>query len=98
MSYSEIKPFRFSENGNAARREADAQPRVLLDTIDYDQDRIHIHVAGDKYLRSAHVLDAALDHDLVNGLESPDALKLGMLYQRARDAAGCEEKAAETRA
>ncbi len=84
MSHPELLPFEFHRNGNANRREPNAEPRVLFIGLELDDHRLQFHLAGDEWVRSAHVYDAVLDAELVAGMEPQDALKLGIAYQRAR--------------
>lgn len=83
MSYPELHRFEFHRNGHSNRRDTDAIPRVLCLGFNLDQDRMHFHLAGDEYVRSAHVFDAAFDRDLIDGMEPFYACWLGIEYQRA---------------
>ena len=84
MSYPECGMFDFHRPGNAHRRDPNAQPRVLLLDFDPDRDRALLHVAGNPYVLSAHVLDAAVDYDLIAAMAPNDALRLGDAYQREK--------------
>lgn len=88
MSYPELTRFDFHRNGNANRRDHNAQPRVLFIGMELDDNRMHFHIAGDEWVRTAHVYDAALDDELVAGMESAAALRLGIEFQRARTQEG----------
>ena len=84
MSYPEIQRFDFSRNGHANRREHDATPRVLFVGMDFIDHELLFHLAGDEYVRTAHVFDAARDPELVAGLPPDAALRLGQEFERAR--------------
>ena len=84
MTYPEHHRFVFHRNDYSNRRDRDADPRVLFLGMEPDDDRLQFHLAGDPYVRSAHVYDAVLDEVLVAGLAPGDALKLGIAYERAR--------------
>lgn len=74
--YQRLTPFAFHRDGYANRRDADARPRTLVTSITGPV--INFHLAGDEYLRTANVADAANDPGLVAGMTPDDALRLGM--------------------
>lgn len=81
MSYPELTRFDFHQHDHGNRRDRGALPRLLV--TGFAGDYIQFHVAGDPWVRDAHVFDAAADHELVAGLKSEDAMTLGMKYERA---------------
>ena len=87
-SYPELRELDIRCNRNSRRLECDAQPRVIVCGHDADGDRVHIHVAGDRFVRSAHIFDAVADQALVAGLAPHDALVLGIAYAEEKNRSG----------
>lgn len=83
MSYPELLPFEFHRNGNANRRDRDAQPRVLI--LDSAQDEtgdfagVIAHFAGDTYTRQ--VERHSINAELIAGLSPEQAFELGRLVE-----------------
>lgn len=94
MNYPAHSRFDFHRNGNSNRRDADAQPRVLLLASANDPDTeqlagVIVHFAGDEYSREIgrHSINAGL----IAGLSPEQAFELGRLVEGA--ALGCWEAA-----
>ena len=82
MSYPELTRFDFHRDGHSSRRDRDAHPRILVTELAGDY--LRFHVAGDSWVREAHMFDAAADDELVAGLAPEDALRLGIKHERVR--------------
>ncbi len=80
MNHAPLTPFEFSRDGHSNRRDADAEPRVLVTAI--TGPTINFHCAGDTYLRTANVVDAVDDTDLISGMQPGDSLRLGIAVGR----------------
>lgn len=85
MSYPEFTLFQFHRDGHGSRRDRDALPRILV--TGFSGDYMRFHLAGDAWVRDAHVFDAAADDELIAGLAPEDAMKLGIEYERVRQRA-----------
>lgn len=84
MNYPAFNRFDFHKDGNAARRDRDAQPPVLLlaSATDPETDQfagVVAHFAGDPYSREvpAHAINA----DLIKGMTPEQAFDLGRLVE-----------------
>lgn len=79
------------------RRDKDAQPRVLSLGFRWDElqdgkhGEFHFHIAGDHSIREASIVDAVDDEELIAGMESMQALRLGIQWQRERQRLQSEE-------
>lgn len=73
-----MRPFPFHQNGNAARRDPDAIPRVML--LGIEDGNALVHVAGEQYERALTIREPA--PDLIAGMDPGDAFRLGVEHGR----------------
>lgn len=67
-----MRPFNFHADGQAARRDRDAVPRVLLLRI--ERDHAFVHIAGEGYERAVTIRE--VDPDLIGGMSPEDAFRV----------------------
>lgn len=79
-------PFDFHKNGNAYRRDPDAQPRHLLVGIDPNNGDLMFHTAGDEHIEPIPVIHAIFK-DFLRDCDPVDAFTVGREFGRAEGAA-----------
>lgn len=84
MNHPAHSKFPFYRDGHAYRRDADAQPRVLLLASANDPDTeqlagVVVHFAGDTFTRE--VPRHSINADLIAGLSPEQAFELGRLVE-----------------
>lgn len=87
MILSTNAPFKHHRNGNAYRRDRGARPRYLYIGSDVQNGFIELHRAGDRCTSTAHVRDVFRTPDLIEHFCSTDAMRIGVEFQKWRDAA-----------
>ncbi|MES1947426.1 hypothetical protein C84B14_08757 [Salinisphaera sp. C84B14] len=70
--------FPFTREGHANRRDADAEPRIAVVSIDVEDKRLHYHEAGDEYVRAIDLHKLKLIDPLIEGMEPRDAFMAGV--------------------
>lgn len=87
MNYSIFDRFPFSRDGNANRRDKDADPRVLivdaahyLEVNGFRVSEVIVHFAGDEYTRVVPIAEAA---ELVEDMAPGDAYWMGRAIEGA---------------
>ncbi|MDT0635042.1 hypothetical protein [Spectribacter hydrogenoxidans] len=83
MSYPAVSPFDFHKNGDANRREDDAEPRVKLMGFDLGTFEAHVHVAGDTHVRAVPLTTLRLDDPIILGMAPADAFLAGGWTEQA---------------
>lgn len=95
MILSTNVPFKFHRDGNAYRRDRGVRPRYLY-VGPARHGCIEFHRAGDRCTSTAHVRDVFRTPDLIEHFCSTDAMRIGVEFQKWRDAANARPQPEET--